>query len=161
MKFDADHSFWLIELLLPTARRLSLRTMKLAKTKLVVNGKITALNKQVCLTRIISHVTKNTNELWKTVSPTSLRKPQINRCNSVSRLSICALLFYVSLLFIPSINALRIYRFVSLYLVAILFGGNNITHPARFTYRSSCFFQATLGAKHLPLWGRYHPDGSE
>ena len=63
MKFDADHSFWLIELLLPTARRLSLRTMKLAQTKLVVNGKITALNKQVCLTRIISNVTKNTNEL--------------------------------------------------------------------------------------------------
>ena len=56
MKFDADYSFWLIELLLPTARRLSLRTLKLAKTKLVVNGKITALNKQVCLTRIISHV---------------------------------------------------------------------------------------------------------
>lgn len=45
--------------------------------------------------------------------------------------------FMFALLFIPSFNALRIYRFVSLYLVAILFGGNNIKHPARFTYRSS------------------------
>ena len=45
--------------------------------------------------------------------------------------------FMFALLFIPSLNALRSYRFVSLYLVAILFGGNNIKHPARFTYRSS------------------------
>ena len=30
-KFDADHPFWLIELLLPATRRLSLMDMKLAK----------------------------------------------------------------------------------------------------------------------------------
>ena len=30
-KFDADHSFWLLELMLPATRRLSLRNMKLAK----------------------------------------------------------------------------------------------------------------------------------
>ena len=31
VKFDADHSFWLIEVMLEATRRLSLRNMKLPK----------------------------------------------------------------------------------------------------------------------------------
>ena len=82
--------------------------------------------KQICLPSIISHVTNNRNELWKTVSVKSFQKPQLQS-------------FSISIKFVHP--CLRLYLLYYLYLL--------LTFWAVFLY-----FAQLGGSLHCPNSGR-------
>ena len=77
----------------------SLLAMKLEK--LLVNDKITVfVNRGIHLPRIISNVTNNKNELWKSVRLTSLQKSQLQSASVFSKfVHPCFLLYEFAVLF--------------------------------------------------------------
>ena len=104
----------LILLLLPITLPYALWNLTLTK-KFLVNDKITAF----LPTSIISNVTNNTNEHWKTVRLTSFQNPTTEiRFNL---LHVCPFVptFVFAVLLLPSFNVLSGYFFVSLNSVAV------------------------------------------
>ena len=77
-----------------------------------------------CLLSIISNITNNKNELWKTVGWTSFQKPHCNPFQSPSSLSM-RVSFCLSMLSIPCFRVLCGYFYVSLNLVAAQSGGGS------------------------------------
>ena len=106
------------------------------------------LNK-ICLQNIISIVTNNKNELWKTASRTSFQKTTTAiRFNFLQVYpSLFCFLFAVS--FIPSSNLLSDYLDVLLNLVAVLSVWIFMTQGAGYVRASSTFNGANTNATSL------------